>query len=249
MGYYGAIETIGSISKMEKLCSLEQEMLENSLVLRNIDPFPGYHPQPESKVENTKPASIFIIIRYQYPPEKINKVNKELIASRITNSYPSFGEIITRDSILPCIRIKGIENYGLIVAIQNFLKKHDIQLMPFKKFEGSARIKIFKSFRLIEIAEGLYRDLNEGAKIYIRITHSINWKQFTEITKKVKYNLQNRNFDSALGIIYRFCGPEDVIRIYDQNKTLERALLLKKLYLKELKSLIHVSVNHNFSDV
>ncbi len=248
MEHYGAIETIGSVTKMENLCSIEKEVLQDTLVLRNVDPFPGYRTQQDNIQTDKKPSSVFIILRYQYSPEKINKVNKDLIASRITNCYPSFGEVVTRDSIFPCIRIKGLDDFGLILGIQNFVKRNDIQLMPYKKVTGSARIKIFKSFRLIEISEGLYRDLNEGAKIYIRMPHSINWKQFIEITKKVKFNLSNRNFDSALGTIYRFCGPEDVIRIYDQNKTLERALLLKKLYLKEIKSILTVSANKNYLD-
>jgi hypothetical protein len=249
MEHYGAIETIGSITKMENLCSMERSIHDNTLVLKNIDPFPGYHAQKDLDFAAEKPNSIFIILRNQYLPEKINKVNKGLIASHTTNCYPSFGEIITRDSILPCIRIKGLDDLKLIVTIQDFLMGNGVQLMPYRKVEGNAIIKIFKSFRLIEIAEGLYRDLNEGAKIYIRTTHPMNWKQFNKITKNVKFNLNNRNFDPALGIIYRFCGPEDVIRIYDQDKTLERALLLKKLYLREVKNSLTVSANHNFHDV
>jgi len=98
--------------------------------------------------------------------------------------------------------------------------------------------------QLIELKEGLYRDLNEGEKIYIRIPHTMQWNQFDYITKKVKFNLKNRNFDAALGIIYRFCGPENVIRIYDRDKTLKRALHLKTLFLKESKKDILISTHH-----
>jgi hypothetical protein len=247
--HYGAIETIGSITKMENLCSMDQKVLENSLVLRNIDPFPGFQTQKGLKETAQKPNSIFIILRYQYAPEKINEVNKGLINSKITNCYPSFGEIITRDSILPCIRIKALEDIDFLVVIQEFLLRNNVLLMPYRKIQGNAIIKIFKSFRMIEIDEGLYRDLNEGAKIYIRIAHSLRWKQFTKITNKIKANLTESNFDSALGIIYRFCGPEDIIRIYDENKTLDRALSLKKLYVKEIKNIITVSANQDFHDI
>jgi hypothetical protein len=63
----------------------------------------------------------------------------------------------------------------------------------------------------------------------------LNWKLFDYFTKRVKSNLHDINFDAALGVINRFTGPEDVIRIYDSNKTLERALELKKFYMKEFK--------------
>ncbi len=238
------IETIGSITKMENLRALEQGVIDNSLVLTSIDPFPGYKTQPETDRQIDKPGSVFIILRYRYAPEKINRINKELIESKMVICYPSFGEIITRNIILPCIRIKGLENYNMIPAIQHFLKHDDLQLMGFKKFNEVARINIFKTLQLIELKEGLYRDLNEGEKIYIRIPHTMQWNQFDYITKKVKFNLKNRNFDAALGIIYRFCGPENVIRIYDRDKTLKRALHLKTLFLKESKKDILISTHH-----
>lgn len=236
MEHKDVIETIGSITKMENLQSLEEDILENTLVLRNIDPFPGYHASAGQTENSIKPVSVFIILRYRYAPEKINKLNKELIQNRYTRCYPSFGEIITRDSIYPCIRLKGIDNSGQIPSIQDYFVKNDIQLMSFRKIESPGRIKIFKTFRLMELNDGLYRDLNDGEKFYIRTPQPLNWKRFEYISRKIRYNLKNPNFDSALGVIYRFCGPEDVIRIYDHDKSTERALELKKLYTKEIKS-------------
>jgi hypothetical protein len=238
------IETIGSITKMENLRAIEQDIVNNTLVLISIDPFPGYKTIADTSHNNTKPVSVFIILRYRYAPEKINRINKELKESQIVTCYPSFGEIITRNSIFPCIRIKGLENFSQIPLIQGFFKNKDLQLMAFKGFGEIARIKIFKTFRLMELGRGLYRDLTEGEKLYFRLPHPIHWKQFDYISKKVKYNLENRNFDSALGIIYRFCGPEHVIRIYDHDKTLRRAHQLKSLFLKEIKKNILISTHH-----
>ena len=236
-----AIETIGSITKMEKLCSLEHDVIKNTLVLKNIDPFPGYQSDSDSAGNDSKPGSVFIILKYQYAPEKINRINKSLVDSKITCCYPSFGEIIIRSSIFPCIRIKGLDDFSYIPVIQNFYKRHDLQMFDYRPLEDVAWIKIFKTFRLLEIAEGLYRDLNDGEKFYIKIPNNLSWKQFDSIARKVKNSLKTPNFDVALGIIYRFCGTEDVIRIYDKNKTLNRALELKKHFLKSIKSEMLVS--------
>jgi hypothetical protein len=241
MENYEVIETIGSITKMESLRSLKQDIINNTLVLKNVDPFPGYKRTNDNLSPGNKPGSIFIILRYRYAPEKINRINKTLVSSRITSCYPSYGEIITRDSILPCIRLKGINDYSIIPIIQNFFKRNDLKHMDYRPVETKARIKIFKTFKLIEIGEGLYRDLNDGEKIYIRIPTTINWKRFEYIQKKIKYNLENANFDAAMGIIYRFCGPEDVIRIFDLDKSLGRALQLKKLFIKEVKREVLIS--------
>ena len=97
---------------------------------------------------------------------------------------------------------------------------------------------------MVEVADDLYRDLSEGEKMYLHINDTINWKRFNFLTNKIKGNLDNSNFDAALGVIYRFCGPQNVIRIYDTNKTLDRALELKKWYLSEIKKEINLSAIH-----
>jgi hypothetical protein len=232
MEHNNIIETIGSITKMEILESLQQDILPESLVLKNILPFPGYKYENLNLRKNQE--SIFILLRYQYPSEQINKIFKSLIAERVVRYYPSYGEIITAGSINPCIRLKGLENYALIPFIQQYFLRNNLQLMMYKNIEGYASIKIFKSFRILKISEGLYRDANDIEKIYIRIPFSLNWGQFDSITQKIKQNLDKANFDGALGAIYRFYGTEDVIRIYDKEITLEEAKQLKKLYMKEI---------------
>lgn len=238
-----AIETIGSITKMEKLRSLECDVLKNTLVLKNVDPFPGNQSSLDPVGTKSKPGSIFIILKYRYAPEKINRINKSLAASKITACYPSFGELIIRSLIFPCIRIKGLEDFSYIPVVQNFFKRHDLHLFDYKLIDDFAQIKIFKTFRLIEMTEGLYRDLNEGEKIYIRIPNTLEWAQFEQITYKIKRSAKNYNFDAALGTIYRFCGTEDVIRIYDNNKTLKRALELKRHFLKSIKNDMLISAH------
>jgi hypothetical protein len=240
MEYNNVIETIGSISKMEKLQSLEQDFTLNSLVLKNIDPFPGYRSKTDKMDFIKKQESIFITLSHPYPSEKINAIFKKLATERIINCYPSYGEISNAGSVIACIRLKGIENYALIPYIQKYFQDNDLQLMNYEKMSGYATIKIFKSFRIIRIAEGLYRDASESEKSYIRIPVLLNWKQFVKITNKIKGSIENPNFDGALGTIYRFNGTEDVIRIYDRETTVEKAKLLKLMYLNEIKDEIFI---------
>jgi hypothetical protein len=232
------IETIGSITKMEYLCALNEGVKENTLVLNNVTPFPGLREKTEDG--NKRLGSFFIILRYRYAPEKINRINDKLFKEKRLTRFPSYGEIITHDSILPCIRLKLVEQKE-ITSIQKFLIGNDLQLLPFRAFDALSRIKIFKSFKLVEIADGLYRDLSEGEKFYIHINEALNWKRFDYIIKKIKFNLENKEFDAAIGVIYRFCGPQNVVRIYDNDKSLERAIILKKWVLSEIKKEIHIS--------
>jgi hypothetical protein len=235
------IETIGSITKMEQVCALDSKILDNTLVLQNIRPFPGL--QKENALRSKHLGSFFIILRYRYAPEKINKINFDLFKEASLKRYPSYGEIITPENIFPCIRLKEIEA-SEIIAIQEYFKGRDLQLMVHKAFDQLCRIKIFKTFRLVEMADGLYRDLTDGEKFYIQINTDLNWKRFDYLVKKIKFNLEIPEFDAALGVIYRFCGPQNVIRIFDQNKSLERAMNLKKWFLSEIKKEINISTMH-----
>lgn len=235
------IETIGSITKMEHLSSIGEGSIDNSMVLNNSTPFPGLKHQ--SNEEQTNLSSYFVVLRYRYAPEKINRINCKLFKEKELARYPSYGEIITQNTILPCIRLKSVE-LSEIASLQESLKKNNLKFVSYKPFDRTCRIKIFKTFRLVEVADDLYRDLSEGEKFYIHVNDTLNWKRFEYITKKIKQNLNNKQFDPALGVIYRFCGPRNVIRIYDYDKTLDRALSLKKWYLSEIKKEINISAMH-----
>lgn len=236
------IETIGSITKMEHLTDIQTNVVKNTLVLKNVNPFPGVSNQNLSISD--KPGSLFLILRYRYAPEKINRINRKLQAELNLKTYPSYGEVTIGKDILPCVRVKNLDNYNQILPIQNFLLSNDLKLMPYHSLDSECSIKIFKTFKLAEIGDGLYRDLYDGEKFYIKIKNPINWKRFEYVIKKIKFNSENPEFDAALGVIYRFMGPENVIRIFDRDTSYKRAIELRKNVLREVKDEIHLSASH-----
>ncbi len=241
------IETTGSITKMEVLSSIENQILPGSLVLTNKYPFPGFTPDKENDNLPKRPHSYYLALMYRYFPEKLERIAKALKHENIIECCSSTGEIIMQNNIYPCIRIKRLKADKILIDIQEFYKKNDIKFMGYKRINSEARIKVFKHFKVIEIGDGIYRDLSEGEKFYLNIPVQLNWKLFDYLTKRVKSNLQNSNFDAAIGVINRFTGPEDVIRVYDSNKTLERAMEIKKYYLREFKK--EKILLHNLSTI
>ena len=227
------IETTGSITKVETLTDVEQHILSNTLVLISENPFPGYGVR-RSIEGNTLLNPVYLILMYRYFPEKIERISK-IMRHKYENCNFSCGEIVIQNTIFPCIRVKGLTCYELIPQIQTDYKNNDIKFMSFKKINNEGNIKVFKHFKITEITDGIYRDLYEGEKIYFIIPNQINWKLLKYITHNIKEKMANSDFDAALGIINRFTGPEDVIRILDRNKTLKRSLEIKNKYIKELK--------------
>ena len=228
------IETTGYIIKTERLKSLEKNIISNTLVLKSMKPFPGYKDKSGIKTK-ARLNYVYLILMYRYFPEKIERISRVLREEKYNKCNFSCSEIVIQNKILPCIRLKGLECYEIIPQIQADYKYNDIKFMSFKAVDSEGKIKVFKHFKISEITEGIYRDLYEGEKFYFTIPKQINWRMLEQLTRNVKNKIENSNFDSALGIINRFNGPEDVIRIFDKNKTLERALEIRNKYLKELK--------------
>jgi len=199
-----------------------------------MKPFPGYEDKSSLKTK-AKLNYVYLILMYRYFPEKIERISRVLKEEKYNKCNFSCSEIVIENKILQCIRIKGLECYEIIPEIQADYKYNDIKYTSFKAIDSEGKIKVFKHFKISEITEGIYRDLFEGEKFYFTIPVQINWRILEHLTHNVKKKIENSNFDEALGIINRFNGPEDVIRIFDKNKTLERALEIRNKYLKELK--------------
>ena len=230
------IETTGNITKVEMLSTVEQNILPGSLVLTNHHPFPGYQDRAEDKGSLVRPQSFYLVLMYRYFPEKLERIAKALNEENIIKCCSNFGEIIIQNKILPCIRIKNLKVPKVLLEVQDFYKKNDIKFMSFKQIHCNGKIKVFKHFKIVETTEGIYRDICEGEKFYFKIPAQLNWKLFEHLTKRVKSRIANSNFDPAFGVINRFAGPEDIIRIYDSDKTLERAIEIRKFFIREFKN-------------
>ena len=236
MKQIAVIETVGSIQKVEKLCPIDGKVLPGTLVLRNEHPFPGFiYPLGEDHLRGKQLASIFIFLKYKYAPEKIIKLAQQIRMHLQMHCDAVYGEITLDAKTYPCIRVKKLQNLSDIQQLQSFVTTNG-----FQPFQGSVRgttglIKVFKAFKLLELSDSFYRDYFEREKFYIKSSIAIEWEQFSCITEKVKHQLDNQNFDAALGEIYRFDGHEKVIRIFDKDKSLERAQALAQIYTQEIK--------------
>ena len=55
------IETMGSIAKVEKLETLDSNILVNTLALEEVEPFPGYH--GANLPTGYNPTAVYLIIK------------------------------------------------------------------------------------------------------------------------------------------------------------------------------------------
>ncbi len=228
------IETFGYITKEETLQTLSSNILENTFVLEAVTPFPGYH--GENMPGSEKPHYIFLVTRKDYGLEKIVRTAKEIkkLLSIPFGARPA--ELHMFNSTFPAIRINHLSNFSDIPELQRWFGDMGISFMKKKTFNDAGLIRVTKHFRLEEVEEGIYRDLEDPLMHYFEIDTSLPWKMFEAITLRIKNNVSNNNFDAASGVLF-IRDLMDIVRIYERSPGVERLRALREKYREEIEKL------------
>ncbi len=228
------IETYGTITKEEKLQSLHANILENTFVLESVAPFPGYH--GENLPGSHKPGYVFPVTRIKYGLEKVVRTAREIghFFQHPFGARPA--ELHMYNMVYHAIRLNHLEEYEHIAELQKWFEDLGIGFMKSKSFNKPALIKVTKHFNLEETGDGIFRDLDDPFMHYLEVPEALSWKVFESITKKIKNNLDNNNFDAALGVLY-VRDIVDIIRIYEKNPGDERLMTLRNMYIEEIRKI------------
>lgn len=225
------IETFGSITKFEQLHTLDSNILDNTFVLETGKPFPGYH--GENLPSDPIPQHIFLVTKKEYLQDNILRISQK-IKQYFKHSFSARqGELHIFNSKLSCIRVIDLPNFKLISELQSCYQSEGIEFMRKRTYNKPGLINVNKYFELREIEEGIYTDLIDTQMFYLEIPIQLNWKLFEQITLSIKNNIDNRNFDAALGVLYRK-DLTDVVRIYEKECSLDKLKLIRKKYLDEI---------------
>lgn len=226
-----SIESMGFLIKEEILQTVEHFVLQNTLVLENLEPFPGYH--GENLPNDSKPDSLFLITDKHYSTEHIFRVS--YFGCNYTkipfDACPA--EIFINNTQLYGIRIRGLNNYSSVSDIQGCYNDHAIKFMKKLKINASGLIRVNKIFSLKRIAEHIYRDLDDKLTYYLSIPLHMNWNLFKQTVRQVKNNLDNSNFDCASGFIYLKTMIE-LVRIYTHHADISRLTMIREKFLEEI---------------
>lgn len=208
------IEIFGSLTKEEILETVEHNIIPNTFVLENDEPFPGYHGKnlPSDKM----PESIFLVITKKESTEKIFRI------SDIIRKYTHFsfdacpGTICIHNDMYYCIRIRDLASFEYIPAIQRGYMDAGIKFMKSKKINALGIISLKKVFAIERISDSVLKD-TDRPMYYLKINQQLTWSHFKNITRKVKNNLDSANFDAALVTIYGINEVMDLVRVYAKN--------------------------------
>jgi hypothetical protein len=226
------LETLGTIEKKEMLGPVGYE----ELVLEAFHPLPGYHGAtvPDQGV----PKSLLAITRSRYTEEKVIRVTQKIKADHNFKFDGTPGMVTLYNMLNPCIRFKELTSYKDLPPILKAYEEEGIEFMSNRNIEPfTGIIKVKKYFLIEAISDNAFKDAENPDMYYFRIPAQLRFNQFEKITVDIKRNLENPNFDAALGTIYRKEGIVDLIRIYDDKCTLERLDMIRSKYIQAINNL------------
>jgi hypothetical protein len=226
------LETIGTIEKKEMLGPVGYE----ALVLEAFKPFPGYHGTtvPDSVIPN----SLFAITRSKYTEEKIIRAIQKIKKEKDFTFDGSPGMVTLYNMLNPCVRFRDLKTYDEMPEILKAFENEGIEFMSNRNIEPfSGLIKVKKYFLLEVISDELFNDAEDKHMHYFSIPVQLRFNQFEKITLDIKRNMENPNFDAALGTFFRKSGVIDIIRIYDEKFESERLSMIRKKYLQAIHDL------------
>jgi len=226
------LETIGTIEKKELLGPVGY----SDLVLESFEPFPGYH--GTTVPDSMKPRSLFIITRSKYIEEKIIRMTQKIKKEHNFEFDGTPGLVTLYNMLNPCIRLKNLKSYERVPDIIQAYKDEGIEFMSNRKIEPfTGIIKVKKYFLLEVISEDLFIDAEDKNMFYFAIPAQLRFPQFEKITMDIKQNMAEHNFDVAMGTVFRRFGLIDLIRVYDENTSLERIEMIRSKFMSAINKL------------
>lgn len=228
------IETIGHVEKRETLKSIGY----SDLVLESEHPYPGYH--GTTVPDQVNPKSLFLLTKTRYADEFIIRAIKSVKKKHRFTFDGTPGKVFYQNSMVPCIRLKDLDNYQQVPEILKAFKEEGIAFLSGRNVKPySGLIRVTKYFLLKPITDCTLQDVEMPAMKYFQTPTKLSWYDFEEMTIHIKRNVEDANWDAALATIYRKSGIEDYIRIYsDQDMSMEELTKIRKKYAQEIKKLM-----------
>lgn len=222
------IQTIGTIVKEEHIKTVEHFILRNSFVLQNLEPFSGYH--GNNLPIDQKPDTFFMVTTEFYSMEKVLRITDNIKHFTNYEFMAGSGSILIGNDSYPFIRIRGLTSYEPVEEIQKYFMDSGIKYQKSKTVDSVALIELKKIFTLEKLNEYMYKDQEDNMH-YLDIGRELIWGRFKNVTRWVKNNLDDSNFDAALAVVYAN-EVLDLVRIYAQNVEVSRLEKIRQKYIE-----------------
>jgi hypothetical protein len=225
------IEIIGAVAKEEFLKTVDHYILPNSFVMQNLEPYPGYH--GSNLPIDKEPDTFFLITTESHSPEKIFRIAHNIRSFTEISFDACPAKLFVGNDTYHAIRIRDLHSYEPVEEIQRCFLDAKVSFQKKKNIEALTLIELRKIFQLEEVNKNILKDKN-GAMHYLDIHKQLTWRRFKNISKWVKNNLNDSNFDTALAVIYG-SQVRDLVRIYLPEPQVDRLEEIRQKFLEGIQ--------------
>lgn len=228
------IEVFGTLTKTEKVFTIDKKVTNGSLVFEALEPFPGYYHETPF---DTKPVYLYLALEENYPLEDVIRISQKIQPEFGKRFDAGKGFIQVINEKYNVLRLRHLNDYNAVEQLQQAFADNGIKPLHKQKknFEAEAYIKIVKFLTLEPLADGIWLDKREDYHGYIELPKKLSWEEFRELSLSVKYNWMGSKFDAAKGAFYYQRTLHEFVRIYSNKIDTEYLQELQKLYLEKMK--------------
>ena len=229
------IQTVGTVTKEEKLARVESETFTNIMLLESQLPYPGYH--GSTVPDKLEPDSVFAITKLMYNDERIIRCIQRVKQHLSIDFDAAPGTLNLQNKDVHFIRFKNLPYRSIGDVINEFQKcglnfKRSRKVAPFNTI-----IKVRKFFKMKEMEKGIFADMEDKHMGYLLIPVHLRWVTFRKMTMDIRYNVTDPHYDAALTSVYGEHGLLDFVRIWDKNFSVEKLRYIRQKYLEAIEKL------------
>jgi hypothetical protein len=229
------MEVFANLTKNVTIVSVEDKVLNGSLVFEALNQFPGYYHEGPS---HGQPFYIYLVLDKQYPLEEILRATQNIEKEYNDWSFDSGkGYMHIGSQMLNVIRLRHLPEIDLVEKIQRAYMNQGIYFLMNKRLQGKleAEVKIVKFLILDKLNEGIYVESFDHDFGYIEIPKYLKQDAFMKVSMDVKYNWDGHEYDAASGSFFKDGKLTEFVRIFS-NKIDETYLSsIRKLYLEKIR--------------
>lgn len=224
----------GRLTKEETLVSINDKVVYKTFVLESSNPFPGFYDYYQGRPDDTTPRYIYLVTDRKYSLDEFTRSTHEIMKNYHTSFHAAIGNVTFSGNIHHIIRLRHLNKYEQIEELQNLYIQEGInfKLKPNKDINTKAIIELNKFFSMEHIDADFYYDNVEENHGYFYIPKKLTWKEFEDITLKVKHNIDLLHFDASLGFVFDEHQVSDLIRIYAENLNITMLKEIREKYIE-----------------
>lgn len=231
-------ESVGSISKYEKLATYYPGYSLPYLVLEAHETFPGYYSALDTQLAD-RPLYLYLVVK----SAQLVDIDHIIRATRHVKQKHSLdfdavpGELILFNKLYHCIRL-DLPDLSKLKSLMDFFQDEKIDFVKHRDVKlYSSMVRLKRYFEVEPIAEGIWKDIRLEGSYYLEVNKMLDFEYFEKISNFVRNNVDLGGFDAACGYWYNRYGLVDFIRIYHRNILHEDLLLLHSKYQRAVETI------------